>query len=187
MSNSQYPPLYHLRALSNGCLFDLLAADPEKHAQNVQELLKERGISPEVIARETTRRKSDKKLRCCSKSTLYRRLIILFSLIVAWFNFNSFSQLIFSDMSYKTFLVIFMLMTFAFGLYLGLKFNMYLYLGDPQRVYCGFPVPVGFVNTHNGEETLPPKPRFFLFLLINGLVAVNFALFVPMLAVYLLG
>ncbi len=187
MTNSEYTPLYHLRALSNASLLDLLAADPVKHAQNVEELLKERGVGAEVIERETRRRQGDKTLRSCAKARLYRRLIIVFSLVVAWFNARGFYQLYASDISYKAFLIIFVLMTIAFGLYLGLKFNMSLYLGDPQHVYCGFPVPVGFVNAASGEERLPPKPRFFLSLLLNGLVSVNLTLFVPMLAVHILG
>jgi hypothetical protein len=187
MAKTHYPPLYHLRALSNASLYDLLASDPDKHANTIGELLRERGISPDTIEQATARRRSDKKPRSCSRTKLYRGLIVMFSLIVAWFNVSGFTQLHASESSYKTFLILFILMTIAFGLYLGLKFNMHLYLGDLRRVYCGFPVPVGFVDTVSGEEMLPPKPRFFLSLLVNGLVSVNFTLFVPMLAVYILG
>lgn len=187
MSKSKYAPLYHLRALPNDSLYDLLAADPAKHKKNVQELLKERGIDSEIIEREINNRQADKKLRSCARSTLYRRLIVLFSLIVGWFNAKGFYQLYAADLSHKSFLVVFVLMTIAFGFYLGLKFNMHLYLGSPRQVYCGFPVPVGFVDTASGTEHLPPKPRFFLSLLVNGLVSVNFTLFVPMLAVFLAG
>jgi hypothetical protein len=187
MPQTKYAPLYHLRALSDASLFDLLAVDPDKHAKNVKDLLGERGISPEVIEREVNRRTKDNKPRSCTRATRYRLLIVLFTLIVAWFNAKGFYQLYATDSSYKTFLIIFVVMTVAFGFYLGLKFNMYLYLGDPQRVYCGFPIPVGFVDAASGEEKLPPKPRFFLSLLANGLVSVNFTLFVPMLAVYILG
>jgi len=187
MSRTQYPPLYHLRALPDGSLFDLLAADPDNHAQIVGELLRERGIAPERIERETASRRSDKQPRSCKRTRLYRILIILFSLIVAWFNIGEISQLYHSDSPYRIFLIVFVAMTVGFGLYLGLKFNMHLYLGDARRVYCGFPVPVGFVDTASCEEMLPPKPRFFLSLLANGLVSVNFTLFLPMLAVYFLG
>jgi hypothetical protein len=187
MPQTKYAPQYHLRALSDASLYDLLAFDPDKHAKNVRELLSQRGISPEVVEREINRRKKDSNPRSCARSSLYRRLIVLFTLIVAWFNAKGFLQLYATDSSYKTFLIIFVVMTIAFGFYLGLKFNMYLYLGDPQRVYCGFPIAVGFVDAASGEEKLPPKPRFFLSLLANGLVSVNFTLFIPMLAVYILG
>ena len=165
----------------------MLAADPDKHEQRVGELLREHGIPQDRIEREIGRRRSDKQPRSCKKARLYRALIILFSLIVAWFNARGISQLYHSDNHYRTFLIVFTLMTICFGLYLGLKFNMHLYLGDLRRVYCGFPVPVGFVDTASGEEMLPPKPRFYLSLLANGLVSVNFTLFLPMLAVYILG
>lgn len=187
MSRTQYPPLYHLRALPDGSLYDLLAANPGTHQQTVGGLLRERGVSPDTIERETARRRSDKQPRSCSMARRSRILMLLFSLIIAWFNAGQLFQLYHSDSPYKTFLVVFVLMTIAFGLYLGLKFNMHLYLGDARRVYCGFPVPVGFVDTASGKEMLPPKPKFFLSLLANGLVSVNFTLFIPMLTVYLLG
>lgn len=186
MSEQRYQPLYHLRALPDGSLYDLLAADPVKHAKNVQDLLAERGIDAATIEREVDRRKNDKQARSCAKSRHKRTLFLLFSLIVLWFNIQAGIQLYQTDSPYRTFLIIFVIMTVAFGFYLGLKFNMHLYLGDIRRVYCGFPVPVGFVDTATAEEVLPPKPRFFASLLANGLTSVNLTLFIPMLAVYFL-
>jgi len=184
MTAQNYQPLYHLRALPDGSLYDLLAAAPDKHAETVRDLLAERGIDPAIIEREVDRRQSDKQARSCAKSRLTRTLFLLFSLIVLWFNIQAGVQLYQTDSPYRTFLIIFVIMTVAFGFYLGLKFNMYLYLGDIHRVYCGFPVPVGFVDAATAEEVLPPKPRFFLSLLVNGLASVNLTLLIPMLTVF---
>lgn len=186
MSSTQASPLYHLRALSTSALFDLMALDPAKHAETIGELLKERGLPDDRIEQEIARRSSHKSPRCCTHTNLFRVVFLLLSLGILWFNARGAVLLYQATSSYKTFLIIFILMTIAFGFYLGLKFNMFLYLGNAQRVFCGFPIPVGFVDTCTAEEILPAKPRFFLSLLINGLISVNFSMLVPMLAVSLL-
>ncbi len=187
MSSTQSQPLYHLRALSTSSLYDLLASAPDKHAENVGELLKERGIPEDRVEREIARRSTHKTPRSCSVTNMFRILTLLLTLGGLWLNAKGGMLLYQTNSAYKTFLIIFVLMTIAFGFYLGLKFNMHLYLGNAQRVFCGFPIPVGFVDTCTAEEVLPAKPQFFLSLLINGLVSVNFSLLVPMLAVTLLG
>lgn len=186
MSSTQASPLYHLRALSTSALFDLMALDRATHERNVGELLQERGIPDNRIEQEIARRSAHKSPRCCTHTNLFRIVFLLLSLGVLWFNAKSAVLLYQTSSSFKTFLIIFILMTIAFGFYLGLKFNMFLYLGNAQRVFCGFPIPVGFVDTSTAEEILPAKPRFFLSLLINGLISVNLSLLVPMMAVSLL-
>jgi hypothetical protein len=52
-------------------------------------------------------------------------------------------------------------------------------------LHCGFPVPVGRVDLHSGEEILNDKKNMMVAMSLNAIVGVNITLF-PLIFIYLM-
>jgi hypothetical protein len=71
-----------------------------------------------------------------------------------------------------------------FGFIIGYKLTTHLYHGSKALLYCGFPIPVGFVDLQTGEEIVEDKTLTILYMALNALVGVSLTLF-PLTFIYL--
>jgi hypothetical protein len=176
----------HLTSLSNGSLFDLLADAPEPRSPILRPLLRQRGFTAEEIADEIRARQAGERRPTTALMRSARKLVAAFSLTVACFNLLSLLQFVSGDGVHKIPITLFSLSLVAFGFYLGLKLNTFLYLENNQRLACGFPCAVGHIDVDSGAESLAKTFSCYLRMLGNTLISINFVLFPALLCNYLL-
>ena len=174
MSRPDPNPLDPLRKLPNHSLFDLALDDPGRRSCGIDQVLRERGLSPDEIAHELTLR--GRKPRGFLRIKRFRQAALACTAIVGLFNLLTIIDLATAETILKGYLFLIMGSMLLLGLYLGLKLNTLLYLGTAQQVHCGFPCPIATIDVDTGEERLGMQFRFYFAMTINALVAVNLTL-----------
>jgi hypothetical protein len=177
--------LEHLRDLPSGYLLDLIADNEELDKEFIYWVLQERGLTREELDQKLQHRRNSSWPRPYALWTAARWLTLLNTLIVTYFNITSLYQLLQSDHPFKGPLLFLSVGCILCGFLIGFKLTTHLYQGSRTILYCGFPIPVGFVELQTGEEILINKTQMILRMALNALVGVNLALF-PLIFIYLM-
>lgn len=177
--------LEHLRELPSGYLIDLLADNEDIDKESIYWVLQERGLTQEELDRKLQRRRSSNWPRPYTLWTAARWLTLFNTLIVTYFNTTSLYQLVHSDHPFRGPLLFLSAGCLLCGFVVGFKLTTHLYQGSRSILYCGFPIPVGFVELQTGQEILMNKTRMILRMALNALVGVNITLF-PLIFIYIM-
>ncbi len=177
--------LEHLRELPSGYLIDLLADNEDIDKESIYWVLQERGLTQEELDRKLQRRRSSNWPRPYTLWTTARWLTLFNTLIVTYFNTTSLYQLVHSDHPFRGPLLFLSVGCLLCGFVVGFKLTTHLYQGSRSILYCGFPIPVGFVELQTGQEILMNKTRMILRMALNALVGVNITLF-PLIFIYIM-
>lgn len=177
--------LEHLRNLPSGYLLDLVADNTDIDKESIYWVLQERGLTREELDRKLQRRCNASWPRPYTLWTAARWLTLFNTLIVSYFNVTSLYQLLYSDHPFRLPLLILSLGCILCGFVVGFKLTSHLYQGSRSILYCGFPIPVGFVDLQTGEEIIKNQPRMILHMALNALVGVNLTLF-PLIFIYIM-
>lgn len=177
--------LEHLRDLPSGYLLDLIADNEDMDKESVYWVLQERGLTREELDLKLQRRRNSSWPRPYALWTSARWLTLFNALIVTYFNITSLYQLLQSDHSFKGPLLFLSIGCILFGFMVGFKLTTHLYQGGKAILYCGFPIPVGFVDLETGEEILKNKSRLIVRMALNALIGVNLTLF-PLIFIYIM-
>lgn len=169
--------LEQLRDLPSGYLLDLMADNEEIDKESIYWVLQERGLAREEIDRKLQRRNNSRWPRPYTLWTAARWLTLFNALVVTYFNITGFYQLLQSNHAFKVPLLFLAVGCIMCGFVVGFKLTTYTYQGDQALLYCGFPIPVGFVDLQTGKETLKSKAHMNLYMALNALVGVNLTLF----------
>lgn len=177
--------LEQLRDLPSGYLLDLVADNEDIDKESIFWVLQERGLTREELEHKLRRRQSSSWPRPYKLWATARWLTLFNTLIVTYFNITSLYQLLHSDHPFKLPLLFLSVGCILCGFLVGYKLTTHLYQGDKAILYCGFPIPVGFVDLQTGQEILKNKPRMILLMSLNALVGVNLTLF-PLIFIYIM-
>ncbi len=181
IGNSQR--LAYLRNLPTGYLVDLLADGEGIDEGAALVVLKERGYTLEEIQHKINRHKHS---RLPPRHSLWRmaRWASLFNtLVILIFNTVCFYRLLHSENEFRVPLMFLAVLCSGFGFFLGYKMTSHIYQGDPKRLHCGFPTPIGYVNLQTGEELSFDGAPLIIRMAINATVGVTFTLF-PLMFIY---
>lgn len=176
--------LEHLRNLPSGYLLDLLADAEDLDEVSIQMVLQERGYSEQDIDEKTARRRQSRWLRGPALWRLVRWFSLACTLVIGLFNLICFYRLLQADDPMNIPLLFFSVVCSGFGFFLGYKMTAHLYQGGRHHLFCGFPVPVGYIDLQTGKEEIPSSPPLLVRMMINALVGVNLAIF-PLMLIYL--
>ena len=177
--------LEHLRDLPSGYLLDLLADNEDIDKESVYWVLQERGLTREELDQKLRRRKSSIWPRTYTLWAAARWLTLFNALVVTYFNTTGLYQLVNSEHAFKAPLLFLSVGSALFGFFVGFKLTTHLYQGGKSLIYCGFPIPVGFVELQTGEEILKDKLPMILRMAVNALVGINLTLF-PLIFIYMM-
>jgi hypothetical protein len=183
IADPQY--LEHLRDLPSGYLFDLMADNEGIDLESICWVLQERGFSREEIDHKVQRRRSSALPRPHKLWAAARWLTIFNTLIITYFNLTGLYRLMHSEHTFRGALLFLAAGCTLCGFLVGYKLTTYLYQGGRSLLFCGFPVPVGFVDLQTGQETLRNKVPMLLRIAMNALVGVNLTLF-PLILIYIM-
>jgi hypothetical protein len=175
--------LEHLRDLPSSYLLDLLADNDDIDRESVFWVLQERGLTREELERKVLWRQKSLWPRPYQLWTSARWLTLFNTLVVTYFNLTSIEQLLRGDHALKSALLFLVAGSIIFGFIVGYKLTTHLYHGSKSLLYCGFPLPVGFVDLQTGEEILQGKKTMTLRMALNALVGVSLTLF-PLILLY---
>jgi hypothetical protein len=176
--------LEHLRDLPSSYLLDLLVDNEDVDKESIYWVLQERGLSREELEQKVQRRQNSGWLRPYRLWTSARWITIFNALVVTYFNITGISQLLHSDHAFRGPLLFLSVGCMLFGFIIGFKLTTHLYHGSKALLYCGFPIPVGFVDLQTGEEIVEDKTLTILYMALNALVGVSLTLF-PLTFIYL--
>lgn len=177
--------LEHLRDLPSGYLLDLIADNEEIDKESIYWVLQERGLSREEIDQKLHRRKKTNWPRPHTLWASARWLTVFNVLIVSYFNVTGFYQLLHSNHAFRGPLLFLSIGSMLCGFFVGFKLTTHLYQGGKSLLYCGFPIPVGFVELQTGEEITVSKSTMILRMALNALVGVNLTTF-PIIFIYIM-
>ena len=177
--------LEHLRDLPSGYLLDLIADNEDIDRESIYWVLQERGIAREDLDRKLQRRTSSNWPRPYTLWTVARWLTLFNALIVTYFNITSLYQLLHGDHAFRAPLLFLSIGSILFGFIVGFKLTTHVYQGDKALLYCGFPIPVGFVDLQTGEEIRKGKIIMTMHMAVNALVGISLTLF-PLIFIYLI-
>ncbi len=177
--------LEHLRDLPSSYLLDLVADNEDIDEESIYWVLQERGLPREEITQKLQRRRSSNWPRTYTLWTVARWITIFNILVVAYFNSTGLYQLLFNDHAFRVPLLFLSVGSILCGFFVGFKLTTHLYQGGKSLLYCGFPIPVGFVDLQTGEEILKAKASMILRMAMNALAGVNLTLF-PIVFIYLM-
>lgn len=169
--------LEHLRELPSSYLLDLLSDNEDIDQESFYRVLQERGLDRQEIEDKLQRRDNSNWPRPYMLWKTFRWLTLFNALIVTYFNITGFYQLLHSDHALKGVLLMFSIGCVFFGFLIGFKLTTHLYQGGKSLLFCGFPIPVGFVDLQTGEEILPAKAFLVLRMALNAFAGINLALF----------
>ncbi len=173
----------YLRNLPSSYLLDLLSDNEDLDKESIHWVFQERGLAQEEIQRKLQRRRSSNWPRPYTLWKTARWVTLFNALIVTYFNSTGLYQLLHSDHIFKGALLFLSIGCIIAGFLIGFKLTTYLYQGSKSCLFCGFPIPVGFVELSSGEEILPDKQLLILRMALNTLVGVSLALF-PLIFIY---
>jgi hypothetical protein len=172
-----------LRDLPTGYLLDLLADSDDVNDIDIRAILHERGMD-EAEIRQGVRRRTDSRMpRGHVLWTATRFFSIFCAVLVTLFNLITYYQLLHGTSPLKGVLVALSAGGSLFGFFLGYKLTTHVYQGAPHELYCGFPVPVGFVDLKTGQERFKPKTQLLLSMVFNAAVGLTLVLF-PLLLIH---
>lgn len=177
--------LEQLRDLPSGYLLDLIADNAEMDKESVYWVLRERGMTREEFDQKLQRRQNSSWPRPYTLWAFARWLTLFNALIVTYFNTSNLYQLLHSDHPFKGPLLFLSIGCILCGFMVGFKLTTHLYQGDRSILYCGFPIPVGFVDLESGDEIPFSKARMIMRMALNALVGVNLTLF-PLTFIYVM-
>ncbi len=177
--------LEYLRDLPSSYLLDLLSDNDDIDQESFYWVLQERGLDRGEIEYKLRRRRNSNWPRPYTLWKMFRWLTLFNALIVTYFNITGFYQLLHSDHPFKGTLLFLSVGCALCGLYIGFKLTTHLYQGGKALLFCGFPIPVGFVDLQTGEEILPAKTPLILRMALNALVGVSLTLF-PLIFIYIM-
>lgn len=177
--------LEHLRDLPSSYLLDLMADNEDIDEESIFWVLQERGLPREEIAQKLQRRKSSTWPRTYTLWTAARWITLFNVLIVAYFNTTGLYQLLLSDHAFRIPLLFLSVGSVLCGFFVGFKMTTHLYQGGKSLLYCGFPIPVGFVELQTGKEILKDKVAMILCMALNALVGISLTLF-PLVFIYIM-
>lgn len=176
----------YLRDLPTSYLFDLLADQESSDHYVIRDILRERGLEPEEIARTVRFRIESRVPRGYVLWKAARSFTLVCTVLVGSFNLIAYYSLLQGNSPLKSALLLLSVGGMVFGFFLGYKLTTHIYQGARHQLYCGFPLPVGIVNLQTGRETIKPKPLMILCMAINSIVGLTLVLFPLLLIHYLL-
>jgi len=168
--------LEQLRDLPSSYLLDLMADNDEIDTESIVWVLLERGLTRAEIAQKLKRRDS-RWMRPYNFWTAARWLTLFNTLIVTYFNVTGLYRLYHGDHGLKGALLLLACGSMAAGFIIGFKLTTHSYHGSKSLIYCGFPLPVGYVDLTTGEEVLKNKVLMNIRMALNALVGVSLTLF----------
>ncbi|PLX85024.1 MAG: hypothetical protein C0614_04630 [Desulfuromonas sp.] len=175
----------YLRDLPTGYLLDLLADEEAVDEEVGRQALLERGLSNEEIDERVARRRRSRWLKRSIFWSLARWSILGLSAAILVFNIFFLYRLLLHDDPVTIPLIFFTLLCCGFGFFFGYKMTSHIYQGGRHHLYCGFPVPVGYVDLRNGTEQPPDSAaQMIVRIAINAMVGVNLTVF-PVMVIYL--
>lgn len=175
----------YLRDLPACYLLDLLADNEELNADTARLVLKERGLSAADIEQRINRRRRSRWMKRPLLWRAARWTILVMTGGMTIFNLINLYGLIFSDDVFTVPLLFFAILCTGFGFFLGYKMTTHIYQGGAHQLYCGFPVPVGYVDLKTGTEQVAfSSRRMIASMAINATAGVNLTLF-PLMIIYL--
>lgn len=177
--------LEYLRDLPSSFLFDIMADDEGGDLESLYWVLLERGFSRDEIDLKVKRRRSSILPRPYKLWAVARWLSLGNALIISYFNVTGLYRLATGENAFKGPLLFLAAGCILCGLVVGYKLTTYLYQGSRTILYCGFPVPVGFVDLLTGEETLRGNRTMLPRIAMNAMVGVTLTLF-PLIFIYLM-
>jgi len=177
--------LEHLRDLPSSYLLDLMVDCEGIDLESIYWVLQERGLSRQGIDQKLQRRRSSRWPRPYTLWKVARWLTLFHTLVVVYFNTTGFYRLAQGDHAFKGPLLFLAVGCIIVGFLIGYKMTTHLYHGSRFLLYCGFPVPVGFVELQSGRETLKSKTSMILCMAMNALVGISLALF-PLIFIYIM-
>lgn len=180
-------PIYleHLRDLPSGYLLDLMADNDDIDEESIYWVLQERGMTRDEIEQKLRRRRDTRWPRPYQLWSTARWVTVFNTLIVAYFNVTSLYQLLMSSHAFRGPLLFLSVGSIFCGFVIGLKLTTHLYQGAKSLLYCGFPIPVGFVDLQTGEEIEQGKASMILRMALNALVGVCLTTF-PIVFIYIM-
>lgn len=173
----------HLRDLPSGYLLDLLADQTGIDETAIHDVLYERGIDREEIARLVKRRLGSRLPRGHVLWRMARHFTLGSTLLIGLFNLVEYYRLLHGDSPLKGLLLGLTVAGVLFGFFVGYKLTTHIYQGDRHQLDCGFPLPVGTVDLQSGRETVKPKPLLLLAMAANATVGLALVLF-PLLLIH---
>jgi len=177
--------LEHLRDLPSSYLFDLMADDEGIDIESIYWVLQERGFTREEIDQKLQRRRSSIMPRPYKLWTTARWLTLFNTLVITYFNLTGLYRLVQGEHAFKGPLLFLSVGCALCGFVVGYKLTTYLYQGSRSLLYCGFPVPVGFVDLQSGNESVRDKTPMLMRIAMNAMVGVNLTLF-PLVFIYIM-
>ncbi len=177
--------LEQLRDLPSSYLLDLLADNEDIDKESVYWVLQERGLAREELEQKVQRRQDSCWPRPYKLWASARWLTLFNTLVVTYFNITGLHQLLYSDHAFRGPLLFLSVGSIMFGFVIGYKLTTYIYHGSKELLYCGFPVPVGFVELKTGDEVLVQKTTMLMRMCLNALVGVSLTLF-PLTFIYIM-
>lgn len=175
--------LKQLRDLPSGYLLDLLVDCESIDHPSIYWVLEERGVTREEIDQARKRRSNRKWPRPHKLWAIARWATLVNTLIVTCFNLITLYRLLHTDHPFRGPILFLTIGCIGIGFVVGYKMTTQLYQGDKSTLYCGFPVPVGYINLENGEEIRLERPTVLLRISLNALAGVSLALF-PLMFLY---
>jgi hypothetical protein len=175
--------LEHLRDLPTGYLLDLLADNEDADEESIIWVLQERGMSRDETTLRVERRINSRWTRPYNIWKAVRWITLLNAIIVTYFNISGLSKIIRSDHAFKEPMLFLSIGCIAFGFFVGFKLTTYVYLGEKNRLHCGFPIPVGLVDLETGDEILKSKAAMNIGMAINAIVGISLTHF-PLVFLY---
>jgi len=175
--------LEHLRDLPSGYLLDLVADNDDIDEESIYWVLQERGLSREEITLKLRRRRNSTWPRTHTLWAAARWITLLNALMVTYFNTTGFYQILYSNHAFRGPLIFLSVGSILCGFFVGFKLTTHIYQGGKSLLYCGFPIPVGFVDLQTGDEILKNKAAMILRMALNALVGVSLTLF-PLIFIY---
>lgn len=175
----------HLRDLPSGYLLDLLVDCEGIDQPSIYGVLEERGLIREEILQALERRRSTRWPRPHTLWTIARWATLANTLIVTVFNLKGLYSLLHTDHPFRGPLLFLAVGCIGFGFIIGYKLTTHLYQGRRAMLYCGFPIPVGYVNLETGEEIQQTRNVILLRMAANALVGISLTLF-PLMFLYVM-
>ncbi len=175
----------YLRNLPTGYLLDLLVDSESIDKPSVYWILQERGLTREDIDQAERRRRSTRWPRPHTLWTIARWATLFNALIVTLFNLMGLYRLLHTEHPFRGALLFLLAGSVGFGFIIGYKMTTHVYQGSRTMLYCGFPIPVGYVCLESGDEIQPDSKRSMAGMTVNAMVGVSLAIF-PLMFLYIM-
>ncbi len=173
----------HLRDLPTGYLIGLLTDQDTPQQGAIRGILWERGLAAAEVDAMIQRRLHSRLPPAHVFWQLGRKVTLFSTVLISAFNLYITYRLLNSDHSLRGLLLTITAGCIGIGFFLGYKLSIHIYQGDRQRLFCGFPLAVGFVDLESCQESTLSKIPMLLALAGNALVGLSLMLF-PLLLIF---